>query len=313
MTLFGLGAMGRRHARVLRSLHERFDLVGAYDVRADAEPFEGVARLASEAEAIALADVVVVATPIETHASVVLRALAAGKDVLVEKPLSATASEANAMVAAARGAGRLFVGHTERFNPVVRALARLLRGDEVRTIELRRVGPSRPTGCGALVNLGVHDTDLAAYLGGGEVFLRAALGAGTRRDGEDFAHLLFTTAAGASGHLYVDRTMPAKQRSVVVSTRRWMYEGDLLAHRLARTPQAGGGSTRADAARVDVPLALDEPLLMQAVALADALDGAPVREIATGADGARAVELAEQGAAGCLCTDADWKPGASRR
>jgi hypothetical protein len=48
-----------------------------------------------------------------------------------------------------------------------------------------------------------------------------------------------------------------------------------------------------------VPLPLEEPLAAQATALADALDGGAIREIATGADGARAVALVESAMASC--------------
>jgi hypothetical protein len=58
-------------------------------------------------------------------------------------------------------------------------------------------------------------------------------------------------------------------------------------HRLTRTARDTGVTS-------EVPLLLEEPLLAQARALADALDGGSVREIASGADGAAAVRLAEQ-------------------
>ena len=123
--------------------------------------------------------------------------------------------------AAARFGARLFVGHSERFNPVVRTLARLVRDETVLSIDLRRVGPSRPCVSGVLVNLGVHDFDLAAYLGGGELTLRGAVGLGggfragaTTPTGEpDAAHVLFSTAGGATGHLYVDRAAPTRERA----------------------------------------------------------------------------------------------------
>lgn len=284
MTLLGLGTMGQRHARVLGALGHRFEVVGVYDVRGDAPAPPDVARFTSEAEAIARAEVVVVATPIGGHASVVARALGAGRHVLVEKPLCATAAEARAAASASREGARLFVGHSERFNPVVRALAKLVRGDDVLSVDLRRVGPAKPSDYGVLVNLGVHDLDLAAYLGGGPIALRGAFG------GDERAHVLYSTAGGGVGHLFVDRTLPVRQRAIELLTSRWLYEGDLVAHRLVRSPRGGGP-------RTDVPLPLEEPLTAQALALADAIDGAPPREIATGADGARAVEAAEDAAA----------------
>jgi UDP-N-acetylglucosamine 3-dehydrogenase len=275
--------MGLRHARVFAALCQRFEVAGAYDTRADVSAPQYAPRLRSEDEAIARAEVVIVATPTGAHGGAVRRALAAGRHVLVEKPLCATAAEATALAAmSARGVSRLFVGHSERFNPVVRALARLTRDESLLAIDLLRVGPSRPTECGVLVNLGVHDFDLAAYLGDAPLTLRAALGSAD----EDLAHVLFTTGAGAVGHLCVDRSATTKRRSIVLATARWLYEGDLLAYRLVRTARATG-------VRAEVPLVLEEPLAAQALALADALDGAPAREIASGNDGAAAVALAE--------------------
>jgi UDP-N-acetylglucosamine 3-dehydrogenase len=302
VALVGLGAMGRRHARVLCSLPERFEVVGVYDERADRRSGPGLVALGSEAEAIALADVLVVATPNAAHAATATRALAAGRHVLVEKPLCAIAAEARALEGLSRGPARLFVGHSERFNPVIRALGRLVRSEPVVAIDLLRVGPTRPTGCGVLVNLGVHDLDLAAYLGGGEMTLRGAAGASVSDEpGEDLAHVLLTTASGAAAHVYVDRTFPERRRWITLTTAAWTYEGDLLACRLVRTARDTG-------IRTEVPLPLGEPLVAQAVALADALDGVPSREIATAADGMRAVILAERAAVDCVGTPAIVTP-----
>jgi len=301
VTVVGLGTMGLRHVRVLSclALADRFEVVGGYDVRRD-PPAPGVLRLGSEAEAIAACDLLVVASPIPAHAATVARALAAGRSVLVEKPLCATVSEVDLVLgAASAGRGRLFVGHSERFNPVVRALAKLVRAEPVVALDFQRVGPSRPSDCGVLVNLGVHDLDLAAYLGGGGVALRGAVG------DDDFADVLLETSGGAVGHLHVDRTAAHRRRSLTLTTPGWTYEGDLLAHRLVRTARDTGACT-------DVPLPLEEPLLAQARALADALDGAPVREIATGIDGAASVRLAEDAARMCASEGAA-QPASERR
>jgi hypothetical protein len=77
-----------------------------------------------------------------------------------------------------------------------------------------------------------------------------------------------------------------------------VYEGDLLAHRLVRSARTAS----ATGSRTEVPLPLEEPLVAQAIALADALDGRTSREIATAADGALAVALAERAADHCAST-----------
>ncbi|HEV3190041.1 MAG TPA: Gfo/Idh/MocA family oxidoreductase [Polyangiaceae bacterium] len=311
VTLVGLGRMGRRHARVLCALRDRFEVVGTYDVGPEAQPFENIEPLGSDTEAVARGDVVVVATPVEAHAKIAARALAAGRHVLVEKPLCANADDAYRLVASARkGGARLFVGHSERFNPVVRALARLLRGQQLVSIDLRRVGPSRPNAGSALVSFGVHDFDLVAYLGGGEVVFQSALGTSSHDSGEDFAHVLFHIGSGGIGHLHVDRCAPERQRTLVLATQHWVYEGDLLAHRLVRTSRRTSGP---ECARTEVPLPLEEPLHAQAIALADALDGSAARELATGLDGARAVELAERAVAQVACAPSTGRAESLRR
>jgi len=294
VAVVGLGVMGLRHVRVLLGLASRFEVVGTYDVRPEALAPPGTRRCASESEALASAEVVVVSTPIASHAEGVRRSLAAGKHTFVEKPICATSAEARAVLASARAGARLFVGHSERFNPVVRALAHRLANDEVRAIDLQRFGPSKPCGYGVLVNAGVHDFDLAAYLAGGEVLIRRASGAiAPDSVGEDSADVVFSTGGGAMGRMAVDRTAPSRRRLVAITTRQWLYEGDLLAHRLVRTARGNGAASQA----TPLPLPADEPLVAQAVALADALDGRPAGEIATGIDGLRALELAEQAAA----------------
>jgi hypothetical protein len=103
-----------------------------------------------------------------------------------------------------------------------------------------------------------------------------------------------SNVGGASGSIYVDRTVTTKRRTVRVATARWVYEGDLVAHRLTRTARSTGRCS-------DVPLAHEEPLVAQAAALAAALDAGAAsgaREIADGFDGARAVALAERAAGG---------------
>jgi virulence factor len=287
--------MGGRHLRVLAAIPDRFEVMGGFDIRPDAAIPAGLRRFESEAEAIGRADLVVIATPIGEHARSASHALGAGRHVFVEKPLCATTSEARALMSAASGAACLFVGHSERFNPVVRALARMARDEDVaRAIDFCRVGPSKVLDAGVLLNLGVHDLDLAGYLGKGEPMLVGAVGARvTPGRGEDFAHVLLRLTSGALAHIALDRTVPTKKRTVVFSSHLWTYEGDLLSHRLVRTARSTGVST-------DVPLPLEEPLFTQAQSLADAIDGGAVREIATLAEGARAVQLAEEAAASCL-------------
>jgi len=119
--------------------------------------------------------------PSHLHRDITLRALAAGKHVLVEKPIALTVADADAMIAAAEAAGKLLmVAQVLRFWPEFAAIKDLLDSGEcgaLRGAHFKRV-ISRPdwsgdnwfadpdkTG-GAVVDLHIHDTDFVQYLFG---------------------------------------------------------------------------------------------------------------------------------------------------
>ena len=289
--VLGVGAMGRLHARVFAGLPGHFVLAGVYDPDLDAA--QGVASrwevpaFRGETEAILAADLVVVASPIEAHAGSARRALAQGRDVLVEKPVCATAPEAAILLRSVGRGQQLFVGHSERWNPVIRALRALVRPRDIRTLRLLRTSAPARRGSehGALVSLGVHDLDLIAHLTASTVRLRQVV-----HVEEDRAELVLAAATGALAWLEVDRGARVRQRTIELGTTDAFYRGDMLAKSLVVQRPAGGP---------EVPCVLEEaePLVEQALSIARALAGS--REpVATGTDGARALMLALEASAG---------------
>jgi len=125
-------------------------------------------------------DAVFIATPNAYHAPLALRALAAGKHVLVEKPFTMNAAEAEMVVRAAENSDRvLSVGMNQRFRPESQRVADLVRQGKLgrvyhsRAFWLRRSGiPKLGTwfsskalaGGGALYDIGVHLLDLALFV-----------------------------------------------------------------------------------------------------------------------------------------------------
>jgi predicted dehydrogenase len=136
---------------------------------------------------------------------------------------------------------------------------------------------------GALLSLGVHDVDLAAYLTGGPVELRNVSGV-VRTGYEDQAELTVTASTGASVRLRVDRLAPRRERTIHLFTSTEEFSGNLLEPKLFRRRRGGEEET-------EVPLPMAEPLTAQADAVARALDGDPSAGVATGADGAHALSI----------------------
>jgi predicted dehydrogenase len=283
----GYGVMGSRHARVFAALDREFEVVGAYDPRVDAIPVF-LRRFVTEDALVEACDVVIVASPIERHRESASRALVKRRHVLVEKPIAATWREASALVGRAAAAdARLFVGHSERFHPVTRALAAELRGQKILAMTFRRVatGTSRDAAlkeprADALLNLAVHDIDLAAYLSEDRVELSSASEHGT------LCTIGLIGRKGWLGSIDAGRVTENPERTVVVETVATTYRGDLKNGSLAAIDRATQSERK-----IDLPK--DEPLLAQAAALAAAFRGEK-QALAKGEDGARAVAVAEQ-------------------
>jgi len=272
--------MGTLHARVFAAAAGA-RLEGVLDV--DREAAARVARaygaraLGTFAEAVERADLVVVATPTPLHFAHAELAIAAGRVVLVEKPLAASAAKANALCDAARAHGvPLLVGHSERFNPVVRALVRETRDAEVTRVLTRRTAARSLEREDLCVNLAVHDIDIVALLARSPAALVGASG------GADDAEIVLR-AGSTHAWARVARGVAPRVRAIRVEASRASWEGDLAARSLLRD---------------GAPVALDdlEPLALQASAALRACAGEP-SAVAFGVDGARAVEVAERAAA----------------
>ena len=139
VALVGAHGFGARHLENLARLAalNLVELVAVADPRPPAEGTlaEGVATFASLAELLAAGpapDVVILATPIQTHAPLALAAIAAGSDVYVEKPPMASLAQFNAVLSAAEEAGRLVqVGFQSLGSHALPALDRLVADGEI--------------------------------------------------------------------------------------------------------------------------------------------------------------------------------------
>jgi predicted dehydrogenase len=161
-------------------------------------------------------DFVDVCTPPASHAPIALEALERRLHVLCEKPLAATASEADTMAQAARRTGRvLYPGHSYRHAPVVRAVRGALEGDRIgrvtmATLDTYRTGHARgvpewqpdwrrdprQSGGGILLDHGPHTSYLAFEWMGGYPSSVSAWTRALRGGVEDDAALVMTFARG---------------------------------------------------------------------------------------------------------------------
>lgn len=291
----GTGYLGRLHARVLTEMPEA-DVVGFVETNdvsaAEVEQNLKLRRFRSVEELAEVAECAVVATPTVTHAEVAGQLLDAGRDVLIEKPIAATVAEARRLIDLARQKNRIIqVGHVERYNPAIAAIAPLVSG--ARYMEAERIGvfSGRSLDVDVLLDLMIHDLNLVLSLLKQEVVDIRAVGVPVLTDKVDIANVRLELRNGAVANLTASRVSQDRVRKqrffgsdfyVSVDTK----EQEVKGYRLA------GKSIQP----LDVPVAKMEPLRAELESfLACVRDRS--RPLVTGEDGLAAVELAARVAA----------------
>jgi predicted dehydrogenase len=180
-------------------------------------------------------DGIVIATPSALHAEQSIAALARGLAVFCQKPLGRDAAEAQAVVAAARRAGRLLsVDFSYRYTAAMQAISELVRGGELGQIFAADLvfhnayGPDKlwfydraQSGGGCVIDLGVHLIDLLLWLLDFPALKRVdarLLAGGAPADPtavEDYAVAQLTLGDGVVARLACSWRLPAGQEAVI--------------------------------------------------------------------------------------------------
>jgi predicted dehydrogenase len=175
---------------------------------------------------------VVIATPAPTHHAIARDFLLAGKDVLVEKPMTLTSAEAEDLVAVAAQHQRvLMVGHLLLYKPAIAFIREFLdegRLGRVFTLHQERAkhGKARAVE-NALWSLGVHDVAALLHLAGSKPSRVTATGhCGLRSGMEDDVYLHLEFADGRAAHLHSSWLWPEDRRRLTIIGDRGMLVYD---------------------------------------------------------------------------------------
>lgn len=235
--VIGVGHMGRLHLRKLLALPEA-EVVGA--VEPSAEKREAlksefpVRFYETVSEVLFDSDAVVISTPTATHFSLAKQALAAGVDVLVEKPATETLAEAEELCAFAEANQRILqVGLLERHR--LAAFQPLPTPNFVSIVRhTDRVG--REPMVDVVQDLMIHDLDLLLSIYGEEPTRIEALAWKTISPTFDIAHAWMDFASGRRAYLSASRVSPVRERKI----EWWSREGHLILDLQAGTFDALG-------------------------------------------------------------------------
>lgn len=276
----GAGRFGRLHAEKYLA-DPAAELVGIADSDpgrvAEAAGALGVPAFESHRELSDACEALSVACTTSAHYPVARDLLAAGRHVLVEKPMTVTVEEADALIAEAEAAGVLLqVGHVERFSPIYRAISAQVRRPLF--FEAYRIAPYNPRGAdvGVVLDLMIHDLDLLLALVDQPLESVDAIGAPVVSGGEDIVNARLRFANGCAGNLTASRVSYKTERIVRIFEKEVYIQADMTKKKLV-VMRRGEGEMFPGIPNIE----RSEQDLEAADALADEI-GAFVRSVRTG-------------------------------
>jgi predicted dehydrogenase len=226
----GVGYLGSFHAQKHKSLSEglyqgRVKFVGVYDARNETAKEVagklGVHAFGSVQEMIGQVDAVTISSITPAHFELAKQFLSSGVHVNIEKPMTVLVEEAEQLIALAHKNNLvLSVGHSERFSTLFAKLKSVIT--KPKYVELIRHAPFKTRGSdvSVLLDLAIHDVDLAFALcrdsGRDEAKIENVTGAKMASQTLDWANFDMRFKSGVTAHVSVSRVATEVQRLIRV-------------------------------------------------------------------------------------------------
>ena len=296
VAVVGVGYLGRFHALIYSRL-PGVTLVGVVDAdpqraravaaEAGCAVFESVADLAGQVDAVS------VVVPTTAHLEAAEPFLRRGLGVLIEKPIAATRADGAELVRLARDHGALLqVGHVERFNAGVMALAERIAAP--RYLEAQRMGgfTERATDVDVVSDLMIHDIDIILSLVKAEISHISAVGAAVLTPHVDIANARLEFDNGTVANVVASRVSDKQTRRI----RVFQPGGYLSLDFIGQTIDSAGlrevpGAPRPEIVRERVQVEPVKPLDQELAAFVGCIrSGQP--PLVDGAIGLKALEVA---------------------
>ena len=210
LAIIGIGHLGAKHLKVLSKLRDKVNLVGVCDINRDRT--ERLARhyraryFGDYRDLLGQVDAVDICVPTHSHFEIGRFFLNNGVHTFVEKPITHTLEEADALIALAQENNlKLQVGHIERFNSAFQGI-KVFAKDPL-FIESHRLNlfPNRSLDIGVVMDLMIHDIDIILGLVKAPIKDIQAVGANVLTPLEDIANVRLTFENGCVCNLTASR------------------------------------------------------------------------------------------------------------
>ncbi len=222
VAVVGVGSFGRNHARVYHDLQTQghgVELVAVVDrdpaqAQAVAAQF-GCSAFSNLEDLFGRIEAATVAVPTVHHRSVAAALMAAGIDVLIEKPLATSIAEADELISLARANQRVAqVGHLERFNPAVKATLPLITLPMFFEVHRLSVFSPRSLDVDVVLDLMIHDIDVVLSFVKSPVKEIRAVGLPVVTDKVDIANVRMEFDSGCVANLTASRISTERVRKL---------------------------------------------------------------------------------------------------
>jgi len=295
VAVIGTGFWGRNHARVFKELEET-ELLAVCDINAEraknvAKQF-GVRAYTSMGKLLKNKDIEAVSICVWSLnlAKETLKALKAGKHVLVEKPMATNVKQAEKLLETAEEEGlHLSVGFLMRFIPGIQHMKNAIEDKTIGNLvcaTAKRVSewPERIGDVGVVKDTAIHDIDITRYLFGEEpIAVYAKTGSMKYKKFEDYAQIMLTFEGGKSAFIESNWLTPYKTRTLVVTGSKAIMKLDYITQEL----------TIEDAKKTIQPrYPWQEPLKLELQHFANCILKKE-KPLITGMDGLKALQIAE--------------------
>jgi predicted dehydrogenase len=302
--LVGLGRWGEKHLRVLRELGVTLWVADlsperlAWAVKQGVDGGRAITDYRAALAHVAAADIV---TPADSHRTIAGECLTAGLHCFIEKPITATVAEGQALEAAARAAARVVqVGHIFRFHPVTATLRQALQAGRVGPVRYatgRFCGFKRPrTDVGVTQTDAIHYFDLFAHLFEREATSVAAVQRDFLGRGLDDMSLAIVHYGDIPTVVEANYFAPGTHRECVIVGERGSLVADYGSSSVTlyqgEFRRKGPAWEAVDAGKEELPVLGEEPLKVELAAFLAACEGRAPNPVPAGA-GVQALAVVE--------------------
>ncbi|TKX32160.1 Gfo/Idh/MocA family protein [Campylobacter estrildidarum] len=232
--IIGLGKMGQNHLNELaRNSHFKINALFDLYQSPNLSQFNNIFFNDLDEFIKQDNDIIIIATPTNSHLDIAKKVLNSAKVLLIEKPLALNLAQIEELKKIAQNK-KIAVGFCERFNPAVLALKQNLKNEKIISINIQRFSPypQRINDVGILHDLAVHDLDLISFLSQKNITKAKIIKRFTQDANRESESIISCELGEIIASLHQSWNCSLRLRKIHLITEKHFFEADLANFKL---------------------------------------------------------------------------------